>query len=951
MVHVDGVPLLERETELAELERLTERASEGDGTLVYVEGAPGIGKTSLLQAAAGLAGEMGLNVLTARGAQLEQPFAFGIARQLFEPALRSPSADRRRALEGVAQLAEPLIDLHAPTEALPGPDPASTFPGVHALYWLCANLAEQAPLALIVDDAHWADGPSLSWLAYLQRRLDDLPVLVVVGARLVVADDARVLAEVRDAAGVGQLRPEALSERAAFAILRSVFARDVAPEFARACHDISEGNPFLLVELARALVADEIAPDAARAADVARTRPESVSRSVLARLAGLAEETGDLARAVAVFGDGVELRLAAAVAGLDIDAAGRAADRLAASGILAPGRPLSFTHPLIRAAVYDDLPAARRARAHRLAADLLAAELAPAQQVAPHLLHAEPAGDVGSVAILRAAATEARTHGSLEATITYLERALREPPRPEDCAAVLCELGAAERVARGTGIDHLQRALELATDPGERVMAARELASNLMATGRGIEAWRLLEAEIANVGDSDRETALSLEGDLLAIGLTVIPLAQPVRTRARSLSNLKGSTPGERVVLASVAYLSEVEGNPARETVALVRAALGGDKLLHEQTADSPPFAFALATVFAVAEDQEWFDALLEQGYADARRRGSVQGFAVLSLVHAISLVARGDVADAEATARAGLEAAMNAAWNVGVPTLLAQLVHALVERGMNDEAAGWIERFGFGGELPADLSLFNNLLYARGVLRLARSEHEAGCADLIETGCREAAAAVRAGTLILWRAMLAPALAATGRIDEAERLAEEEVELARRRGTARPLGVALRALALVSPEPRRTTLLREAVRALESSSARLEHARALTDLGAALRRANQRTQAREPLRRALDEAHRCGADALVARAQDELAATGARPRSLVLTGADSLTASERRVAKMAARGQSNPEIAQALFITRKTVEKQLTSAYMKLDIGSRSQLAEALDQPPSDAA
>ena len=94
---------------------------------------------------------------------------------------------------------------------------------------------------------------------------------------------------------------------------------------------------------------------------------------------------------------------------------------------------------------------------------------------------------------------------------------------------------------------------------------------------------------------------------------------------------------------------------------------------------------------------------------------------------------------------------------------------------------------------------------------------------------------------------------------------------------------------------------------------------------------------------RALDEAHRCGADALVARAQDELAATGSRPRSLVLTGADSLTASERRVAKMAARGLSNPEIAQALFVTRKTVEKQLSSAYMKLDIASRTELADAL--------
>jgi len=128
-----------------------------------------------------------------------------------------------------------------------------------------------------------------------------------------------------------------------------------------------------------------------------------------------------------------------------------------------------------------------------------------------------------------------------------------------------------------------------------------------------------------------------------------------------------------------------------------------------------------------------------------------------------------------------------------------------------------------------------------------------------------------------------------------------------------------------------------------------LEHARALADFGAALRRRGRRSNAREPLRRALDLAHRCGATALVDRAHAELIATGARPRRAVVTGLDALTASERRVAQMAAEGLTNRQIAQALFVTEKTIEWHLGQAYRKLEIGSRSELPRVLDAEAED--
>jgi DNA-binding CsgD family transcriptional regulator len=159
---------------------------------------------------------------------------------------------------------------------------------------------------------------------------------------------------------------------------------------------------------------------------------------------------------------------------------------------------------------------------------------------------------------------------------------------------------------------------------------------------------------------------------------------------------------------------------------------------------------------------------------------------------------------------------------------------------------------------------------------------------------------------------------------------------------------VSLRALGLVEGGPAGEQLLREAVEILRDSPARLEHARALVDLGAALRRGNRRSDARRFLRDGVDIAHRCGASALAARGNQELAATGAHSRSIMLSGLDALTPSERRVAQLAADGLSNKEIAQTLFVTVKTVEQHLGRVYRKLDIGSRKQLATALGSPPS---
>jgi DNA-binding CsgD family transcriptional regulator len=194
-----------------------------------------------------------------------------------------------------------------------------------------------------------------------------------------------------------------------------------------------------------------------------------------------------------------------------------------------------------------------------------------------------------------------------------------------------------------------------------------------------------------------------------------------------------------------------------------------------------------------------------------------------------------------------------------------------------------------------------------------------------------------------LWRSEAALADLALGDREAAGRLADEELALARGFGVPRALGVAKRAAGVVAGGDRGESLLREAVDDLERGGARLERARALADLGALLRRRNRRTEARALLREALDAAHRSGARPLAEYAGTELRATGARPRRVLLTGLESLTASERRVAEFASEGLTNREIAQTLFITARTVEGHLTSVFRKLRLDSRDQLAAEL--------
>ncbi len=943
----DGTRLRERQDELAAIAADVEAAGEGRGSLLLIEGPAGIGKTELLRAASERAAEAGMEVLAARAGELEQSLAYGIVRQLFESRIASArAAERRSLLSGAASLASAALGEPGAAPAASGSAPGLGDPATsiqHGLFWLAANLSERAPLMLCVDDIQWADASSTRWLIYLARRVEALPILAVATIRSgdPGADEA-LLAALAGEPVAHTLRPAELSEAASGELVRERLGADAEDEFCAACRRASDGNPFLLSELVEAVRRDAIPPTAASVEAVDGLAPQTVSRSVLLRLARMPEGAVSLTRAVAVLGSEATPRHAAGLAGLDDSAAVTAADALAANSILAAGAPLRFAHPLLRAAVYDQIPDGERALAHARAARLLADQSRPADAVAAQLLHAGAVDESWAVEALRGAASGAMGRGAPQAAVSYLRRALDEPLEGTTRRDVLLELLRAGRSAMDTTIlDGISEApvAELTKSPEDLLASTPELAPWLFATGHPEEGTELARRMIATaIEEGELDQALEAELNLLSVGQ--FTSSEALARLERYTERVEPDSPNERLWLAMRAWWQHFAGGPVAECVDLARRALGEGRLL----AEHPDHGVTgqVVVVLLRADELDEAEVETERMFEDARRRGSVMDLAICHGQRSLIAYRRGDVAGAAGQATTSLELCREHGLVIGLPLATSYLVNPLIERGELGEAEREIEAGGFAGELP-DHYWVTPLRFTRGRLRLVQGRTEEGLAEL------RALLEFQGDTHPWHESPLASTIATAlrgsgGDVAEARRLADWELARAREWGTPRGIGVALRAKGLVAGGGEGVELLEESTRQLAASPSRLEQARALTDLGAALRRANRRREARDPLRQALEMAHRCGAAAIEERARDELTATGARPRRAMLTGVGSLTPSELRVATMAAEGMENKEIAQALFVTTKTVETHLGHVYSKLDISSRRELPAALD-------
>ena len=932
--------LLERERELDRLHEAIDRAADGDGAMVVLTGPPGIGKTRLIGAASESARDRGFEVLVARGAELEGEFPFGIARQLLEPSLRTASATRRtELLSGAGELAAGVLGQES---AVAGSAADPTFAALHGLYWVVANLASTERALLVIDDAHWSDPESIRWLGYLGRRLDGLPVAVVLGIR---PDEPQARAGGVDALLSGPaatvIEPAPLSAQAVGVLAAATFDASPEPAFVAACQRASGGNPFLAKELLTALAETAVAPTSANAERALSTGPETVKRAVLARIARLPEACGGLAVSLAIAGGGIELRTLSELAGLAPDEAAEAADLLSAAEIVAATSPPEFRHPILRASIYEDIAPFKRSRAHARAARVIAADGADPARVAAQLIACEPAGDEWAVERLRDAAHGALARGSPRTAVDLLRRALTEPPIAASLHDVLVELGSAELMSHqpAEASEHLSRALELTDDPLGRAVVSRPLAAALTLSGRPADGVAVLELTIAGLPEQARELRLWIEAEIQATAQVSEEAYR--RTRARPLGEIDfdPDEPGGRPLLAALA-LASIQRGRAEDAARIALEACGNGALLDERGPEL--FAFYLGTnslTFAQAPEAAIIE--LTAGIDAAAARGSAWGVSMCAALRSLPHRQIGAVARTEADARMYLELRERTTI-VGLSSALGSLIWALTERGELEQAEAALAAHPEARE-AARSSEYLCLAAPRARLRIAQGREREALEDLRFCRHLEEAYGFERPALTSWRSDAALCLAALGEGAEAAELIADELSRARTFGAPRPLGIALRAAALLERGERRLELLREAIEALTASPDRLEHARALADLGRAHRSERRTSEARAALDEGLAMARACGATAVAERAHAELEALGVRRRKIVVGGLESLTPAELRVAELAATGRSNRQIAEALFVTMKTVETHLYRAYQKLDIGSRDDLPAAL--------
>jgi DNA-binding CsgD family transcriptional regulator len=914
--------VLGREDELAAVEA----ALAGDGARVLLlEGAFGSGKSTFLAAAARAGRDEGALVLGTRATEIAREHPFGVAFALTGPSRAGAAEEVRRALGG------------DPPDADDRPRVVAV---VRALSAAITRLAEDRQVLVAVDDAHLADRPSLELLAHLAE-VGQVTVVTTAAAGAVAAPEYEALARV---AG-GARRLSALGFEAAQDLVEREVPTDrqgsrVTARIVTAC----AGNPFLLTELSRAVARGE-------ATAGGNPVPLPIAGRVRAELELTESDAAAFARALAVLGESAPLGMAAELSGLDIETADAAAERLADAGLAHGGALLSIVQPLTALAIESALSERERARLHGRAAEMLRRTGAPADRIAGHLLVGDRLGREWAVDVLSAAALRARDRRDHELAVEYDRRALEEPPSAEQRPAVVRDLAMAEADAGvPEAMERLREAIELlGDDHDERCRCRLRLGQLQMIAGDRDGALATLQRALE---ESDGVSEMMLDAVRSAQAVVQVN-AREVRAhdRVKALDMLSPNYAGpmERSALAIQAMTgSFMLAIDHEEAIALCRRALAGGALLREESAGGVAMRFVTGTLVA-ADGLDLGIEVLDKLVAMERESGSLVGLTTALYSRAWQLYHTGRIEESLASIREALDDPPEA-WVTYFPAARAALGLALLEQDRPEQAAVAVDVEPKPQWTGSILWPLIQVPQARIALANGRTKDALAIIEDVRgteamTGARNPALMDRGQVEIL-------ALLQAGDTEKARAVAEEDLERARTWGAPRTLGAALRGMALTTIDDdlgAALALLNEAVAVHERSPGQLERTRTLIELGIALRRADQRRAAREPLAQALEIADQLGLVALARRARDELALVGARPRRTALSGVASLTPAEYRAATLAAAGKTNREIAEELFVTIKAVEKHLRGAFGKLEITSRRELAEHLEneEPP----
>ncbi|MFJ6572601.1 ATP-binding protein [Streptomyces sp. NPDC091292] len=885
-------PLWERDTEIAAATEAVDLlcADPGSpGSLLVFSGEAGIGKTALLAQVRRMS-EGRCTVWSARGGATVTSVPFNVVRQLLQPALLTLSPEETRDhLGSWYDIAGPALGIASPGEGQA--DPQGVCEG---LVVAVRRLAEiEWPLVLLIDDAHWADQESLRWLAAFAERLDDLSVFVVVAHRQgeAVAESAHFLQRIGAAA-----RPSstlrALTPDAAAGLTRATLGEHADAPFCREVWAVTGGNPYETVELLAKVQDSGLDPVETSAAELRALNKSARGLGLVARLEGLGTKATRLAWAAAILGTRISLGLAAKLAGLSNEEAehyaqvlrnariltvadggsvGAGGDSLTGDG-LTGGDELEFVHPLIAGAVYESIPTATRTAFHGVAATEVTLSGRGAAAASRHLLEVHPDDDPQLVGQLRQAAREHLAVGAPDAARRCLERALEEPPLPEVQARVLYELGCATLLTSPvTTIGHLRDALAIPGLEGDtRVDAVCRLSQALVHNGELEEAVGAVDAEAERLPPGParlRLQAMHYMWEGIHAGEEDSP------GRSRSLAALAGPLTGrdnsERALLILRAYDAMNRGESAESVVELCDRSLVNGSLAPGLGWTDTEWGFELLVMLGAS--YTFADRLdrAQSLFTEALRAYQAAGWSGGHLALAQAFVGfvhrrRGRLSEAEGYLREALRLADRV--GRGLPMhwdAACMLIDTLLARGHVDQALEVADRYNFAPPYPSTV-VMPDVHSVRGRLLIEAGRVKEGVNEL-EAAEKAAAARGRHNTIMApWAADLARALAKDdpGR---AAALAADARAQAERFGTDTAIGEALRCAAALETGQRSVTLYAQAAAYLEASPCAYEHAVARVDYGIAARSVAELT-------RGLTLARSCGADAVVARAEEVLA-------------------------------------------------------------------------------